>query len=92
MGDHGIVSSYRPDATGTIQPVLLSPRNDPAQAWGLALYRSTLYAFITALDPESDLPGDDMRLLADHLSRPTLDLLATVARIPWKPCRMLVSA
>ena len=42
MGDHGIVSSYRPDATGTIQPGLLSPRNDPAQAWGLALYRSTL--------------------------------------------------
>jgi hypothetical protein len=67
MGDHGIVSSYRPDATGTIQPVLLPPRNDPAHALGLALYRSTLYAFITALDPESGLPGDDMRLLAHHL-------------------------
>ena len=39
MGDHGIVSGYRADADGRIEPVLLSPGNDAAEAWGLRLYR-----------------------------------------------------
>ena len=57
MGDHGIVSGYRTDAAGQIQPVLLSPSNDAAEAWGLRLYRSTLYAFCAALDPDGGLPA-----------------------------------
>lgn len=31
-GDHGIVSGYRADPAGRIEPVLLSPRNDAAEA------------------------------------------------------------
>src|ERR1017187_3304312 len=34
MGDHGIVSGYRADAGGKTEPVLLSPVNDAAVAWG----------------------------------------------------------
>jgi hypothetical protein len=34
MGDHGILSGYRRDANGRIEPALLSPRNDAAEAWG----------------------------------------------------------
>jgi hypothetical protein len=67
MGDHGIVSGYRADAAGQIRPVLLSPRNDPAESWGLSLYRSVLYEFTTALDPGSGLPGDDVRPLVHQL-------------------------
>ncbi len=48
MGDHGIVSGYRAETTGAVVPVFLVPRNDPAEACGLGLYRSTLYLF-TAL-------------------------------------------
>jgi hypothetical protein len=66
-GDHGIAPSYRPGATGTIQPAGRRPATTQPRHGGLALYRSTLYAFTTALDPESDLPSDDMRLLARHL-------------------------
>jgi hypothetical protein len=66
MGDHGIVSGYSADA-GHIRPVLMSPRNDAAEAWGLGLYRSTLYAFCTALDAEGGLPGDDVRPLVHQV-------------------------
>lgn len=58
MGDHGIVSGYRANAAGQIEPVLLSPRNDAGEAWGLRPYRSTLYAFCAALDADRGLPGD----------------------------------
>ncbi len=67
MGDHGIVSGYRADAGGRTEPVLLSPRNDAAEAWGLQLYRSTLYAFCAALDTGRGLPGDDVRPLAHQV-------------------------
>jgi hypothetical protein len=67
MGGHGILSGYRADTTGTIQPVLQSTRNEPGEAWGLALHRSTLYAFSAALDPESGLPRDDIRPLVHQL-------------------------
>lgn len=50
MGDHGIVSGYRRDTDGRIEPVLLSYGNDAAEAWGLRLYRLTLYAFCAALE------------------------------------------
>jgi hypothetical protein len=50
MGDHGIVSGYRTGADGRVEPVLLSPGNDAAEAWGLRLYRLTLYAFGAALE------------------------------------------
>jgi hypothetical protein len=63
MGDHGIVSGYRANATGQTEPVLLSPRNDAAESWGLRLYRSTLYAFCEALDTGRAVPGDDVRPL-----------------------------
>jgi hypothetical protein len=58
MGDHGIVSGYRADAAGQTEAVLLSPGNDPAEAWGLRLYRSTLYAFRAALEADGGLHGD----------------------------------
>jgi hypothetical protein len=61
MGDHGIVSGYRADAAGQTEPVLLSPGNNAAEAWGLRLYRSTLYAFCAALDTGHVPPGDDVR-------------------------------
>jgi hypothetical protein len=67
MGDHGIVSGYRADADGQTEPMLLSPRNDAAEAWGLRLYRSTLYAFCTALDTSRVLPDDDVRPLAHQV-------------------------
>jgi len=67
MGDHGIVSGYHTDNTGQVQPVLQSPRNDPAEAWGLGLYRSTLHAFITALDPGDGLPPGDLRPLVHQV-------------------------
>jgi hypothetical protein len=66
MGDHGIVSGYRRDADGTIRPDLLSPQNDAADAWGLRLYRSVLYAFTDALVAEGALPSGDPRPLV-HL-------------------------
>jgi hypothetical protein len=67
MGDHGIVSGYGANATGQIEPVLLSPRNDAAETWGLRLYRSTLYAFCAALDADGSLPGDDVRPLVHQV-------------------------
>jgi hypothetical protein len=67
MGDHGIVAGYRADAAGRIAPVLLSPGNDAAEAWGLRLYRSTLYAFCAALDADRRLPGDDVRPLVHQV-------------------------
>ena len=67
MGDHGIVSSYRADAAGQIEPVLLSPSNDAAEAWGLRLYRSTLYAFCAALDADRGPSGDDVRPLVHQV-------------------------
>jgi hypothetical protein len=56
MGDHGIVSGYRKTAAGRIKPILSAETNAPADAWGLAVYRSVLYAFCDALD--DDLDGD----------------------------------
>jgi hypothetical protein len=47
--------------------VLLSSRNDAAEAWGLRLYRSTLYAFCAALDADGDLPSDDVRPLVHQV-------------------------
>lgn len=66
MGDHGIVSGYRAEASGAVVPVLLAPRNDAAEAWGLGLYRSTLYSFTTALGP-GDLPSEDVRVLVHQV-------------------------
>jgi hypothetical protein len=68
MGDHDIVSGYRANATGQVEPVLLSPRNDAAEAWGLRLYRSTLYAFRAALDTDRRLPSDDVRPLMHQVT------------------------
>jgi hypothetical protein len=67
MGDHGIVSGYRASAAGKIEPVLLSPVNDAAVAWGLRLYRSTLYTFCAVLDGEGGLIGDDVRPLVHQV-------------------------
>jgi hypothetical protein len=67
MGDHGIVSGYRRDADGTIQPQVLSPRNDAAGEWGLGLYRSVLYAFTEALAAEGGLPPGDPRPLVHQV-------------------------
>ena len=67
MGDHGIVSGYRTDAAGQTEPVLLSPGNDAAEAWGLRLYRSALYAFCAALNADGGLPGDDVRPLVHQV-------------------------
>jgi hypothetical protein len=54
MGDHGIVSGYRKTAAGRIEPILSAETNAPADAWGLAVYRSVLYAFCDALDDNLD--------------------------------------
>jgi hypothetical protein len=67
MGDHGIVSGYRKDADGTIRPEVLSPRNDAADAWGLGLYRSVLYAFTEALTAAGGLPPGDPRPLVHQV-------------------------
>jgi hypothetical protein len=67
MGDHGIVSGYRKDATGTVRAKFLSPRNDAASTWGLPLYRSALYAFTAALDPGRGLPVGELRPLAHRV-------------------------
>jgi hypothetical protein len=68
MGDHGIVSGYRADAGGKTEPVLLSPVNDAAVAWGLRLYRSTLYAFCAALEGDGGLQGGDVRPLVHEVT------------------------
>jgi len=67
MGDHGIVSGYRKDADGTIRPEVLSPQNDAADAWGLGLYRSVLFAFAEALAALGELPAGDPRPLVHHV-------------------------
>jgi hypothetical protein len=67
MGDHGIVSGYRAGADGRIEPVLLSAENDAAEAWGLRLYRLTLYAFCAALEMDRVLPADDVRPLVHEV-------------------------
>lgn len=67
MGDHGIVSGYRAGVAEQTEPVLLSARNDAAEAWGLRLYRSTLYAFCAALEGDGSLPGDDVRPLVHQV-------------------------
>jgi hypothetical protein len=64
MADHGIVSRYERDATGHVQPVLLSATNEAAAEWGLGLYRATVLAFCTDLaDPGAAItrPDDDIR-------------------------------
>ena len=67
MGDHGIVSGYRRDADGRVEPVLQSPGNDAAEAWGLRLYRLTLYAFCAALEMDRRLSEDDVRPLVHQV-------------------------
>jgi hypothetical protein len=67
MGDHGIVSGYCANAVGQVEPVLLSPRNDSAEAWGLRLFRSTLYEFCAALDFDCELPCGDVRPLVHQV-------------------------
>jgi hypothetical protein len=66
MGDHGIVSGYQHTRNG-IEPVLSSQTNPPAEKWGIALYRSVLYAFCDALEGELD---GDMRELVHALMDP----------------------
>jgi hypothetical protein len=61
MADHGIVSGYRKDASGTVHPQLMSADNEPARDWGLDLYRSALYAFAAALGATAQLPPGDLR-------------------------------
>lgn len=63
MGDHGVVSGYRANATRAGRARALVARNDAAEAWGLRLCRSTLYEFCAALDFDGSLPGDDVRPL-----------------------------
>ncbi len=47
--------------------MLLSPENDAAEAWGLGLYRLTLYAFCAALEMDRRLPDDDVRPLVHQV-------------------------
>lgn len=61
MGDHGIVTGYRRSANLRVDPVLASPDNPPARAWGLPLHRDTLYAFCTALTTAGPISNDDAR-------------------------------
>lgn len=61
MADHGIVSGYRTDATGTVHPELMSPDNNAARAWGLDLYRSVLYAFAAELAHGGEMQPGDLR-------------------------------
>jgi hypothetical protein len=56
MGDHGILSGYRKTPAGRIEPILSAETNSAADAWGLKVYRSVLYAFCDALD--GGLEGD----------------------------------
>jgi hypothetical protein len=67
MGDHGIVSGYHRDGTGTVRPELMSERNEAAGAWGLRLYRTALYAFADALGPADMLPDGDLRPVVHQL-------------------------
>jgi hypothetical protein len=53
MGDHGIVSGYQRTGVG-VEPVLSYQANSLAMEWGIALYRSVLYAFCEALKSEFD--------------------------------------
>ncbi len=64
MGDHGIVAGYQSAISGQVEPVLQSHDNVVAEAWGLGVYRSTLYAFADAL---AELPADDLRPLIHEL-------------------------
>jgi hypothetical protein len=78
MADHGIVSGYRVDATGAVGPELMSADNEAARAWGLGLYRSTLYAFVSALGSGRELPFGDLRPVVHQAldafwCRPTLE-------------------
>jgi hypothetical protein len=78
MADHGIVSGYRRDPDGTVHSELQSTRNDPAEDWGLGLYRSAVYAFAAALDLGAGLPPGDVRSLVHQAletfwCNPTLD-------------------
>ena len=67
MGDHGIVSGYREGGGGQVEPVLLSPVNDAAVAWGFRVYRSTLYAFCAELEAGGGLQAADVRSLVHQV-------------------------
>ncbi|MGO4613013.1 hypothetical protein AB4305_03550 [Nocardia sp. 2YAB30] len=64
MGDHGIVTGYRKTPAGQIEPILRTPDNPAAEAWGLHTYRSTLYTFTEQL---AELPSEDLRPLIHGL-------------------------
>ncbi len=64
MGDHGIVTGYTRTPAGRIEPVLRTPGNPAAEAWGLHTYRATLYAFTEQL---AKLPSEDLRPLIHQL-------------------------
>jgi len=80
MGGHGIVSGYRADAAGRVEPVLLAARNDAAEAWGRRLYRSALYAFCAALDIYRGLAG-----LAAASDPPMGMAMISGLTVPWPP-------
>ncbi len=61
IGDHGIVTGYRQSADLTVDPVLASPDNPLARAWGMPLYRQALHAFCAALTTARPIPDDDAR-------------------------------
>ncbi|MGY1937710.1 hypothetical protein [Nocardia gipuzkoensis] len=64
MGDHGIVTGYNRTPAGRIEPVLRTPGNPAAEAWGLHTFRATLYAFAEQL---AKLPSEDSRPLIHQL-------------------------
>ena len=67
MADHGIVSGYQTDAAGRVYPNLTSQANNAADAWGLELYRSALYAFVAALPPGRECHEAELRPVIHQL-------------------------
>jgi hypothetical protein len=61
MGDHGIVTGYRRTAPAGVEPVLASRANTAARAWGMPLYRQSLYAFCDSLISGGPIPDGDIR-------------------------------
>lgn len=73
MSDHGIVAGYDLAADGRVRVVLQSDSNPRARAWGIDLYRATLYSFSSALDGSSsgDVRGLISALMEAFWLRPT---------------------
>ncbi|MGW4412120.1 hypothetical protein ACWEJ6_49540 [Nonomuraea sp. NPDC004702] len=85
MANHAIVSGYQREGSGPIEAVLESS-NAPVSAWGLDVFRSTIYAFCSALSlthAEDDVRATVSSVLHDFWITPTEEEAAAWGAYPY---------